>query len=114
MVEYSEGLLDSVFGAISNPTRRAILERLAEGPARVTEIARNFRVSLNAVSKHLMVLQRAGLIRRDIRGRDHICSLEAQPLNEASTWIETMQAFWDVRLDALEQHVVGRRKGKRS
>lgn len=107
MVEYCEASLDSVFGAIANPTRRAILQQLGRSPARVTEIANNFPVSLNAVSKHLIVLQRAGLIRREVRGRDHFCSLEARPFREASAWIECMRLFWDERLDALERHVAG-------
>ncbi len=105
MVERSQSLLDGVFGAIADPTRRAILQHLARSPARVTDIAKKFPVSLNAVSKHLIVLQRAGLVRREVRGRDHICSLNAQPLREASVWIEEMRAFWEERLDALERHL---------
>jgi DNA-binding transcriptional ArsR family regulator len=113
MVEYHEAQLDGVFGAIANPTRRAILQQLGSGPKRVTEVANQFPVSLNAVSKHLIVLQRAGLIRREVRGRDHYCSLEARPLQEASTWLECMREFWDERLDALERHVVAKRKRAR-
>jgi DNA-binding transcriptional ArsR family regulator len=70
-------------------------------------------MSLNAVSKHLIVLERVGLIRREVRGRDHFCSLPARPLREASIWIECMREFWDERLDALERHVAGKRKRKR-
>lgn len=110
MVERLQLLLDGVFGAIADPTRRAILRQLGSSPARVTEIAKNFPVSLNAVSKHLMVLERAGLIRREVRGRDHFCSLNPQPLREASSWIEEVRAFWEQRLDALERHLDERRR----
>jgi DNA-binding transcriptional ArsR family regulator len=110
MVERTQAMLDGVFGAIADPTRRAILQQLGRSPARVTDIAKKFPVSLNAVSKHLVVLERAGLLRREVRGRDHICSLNAQPLREASFWIEEMRAFWEERLDALERHLAARRK----
>jgi len=110
MVERSPQVLDDVFGAISDQTRRAILQHLGRNPARVTDIAMKFPVSLNAVSKHLMVLERAGLIRRKIRGRDHICSLNGQPLREASVWIEEMRGFWELRLDALERHLLDKRR----
>lgn len=97
--------MNSVFAAVADPTRRAILQQLGRNPARVTEIARNFPISLNAVSKHLKVLQRAGLISRNIRGRDHVCSLTLEPLLEATAWIEEMRAFWDERVDALESYL---------
>ena len=103
-------MLDSVFSALADPTRRVILQELGRSPARVTDIARKFPVSLNAVSKHLIVLQRAGLVRRVDQGRDHICSLNLQPLREASLWIEEMRTFWEQRLDALERHVADRRR----
>ncbi|MBZ5578319.1 MAG: metalloregulator ArsR/SmtB family transcription factor [Acidobacteriia bacterium] len=110
MVEHQAAALDRVFGAIADPTRRAILQELGRSPARVTEIAANFPVSLNAISKHLMVLERAGLLRREVRGRDHVCSLEARPLRQAADWITETRAFWEVRLDAFERHVVEKRK----
>ena len=97
-----------MFGAIADPTRRAILRQLGQSPARVTDIAKHFPVSLNAVSKHLMVLQQAGLVRREIRGREHICSLNAEPLREASAWIEEMRWFWAQRLEAFERHLVAK------
>jgi DNA-binding transcriptional ArsR family regulator len=112
MVERATASLDGVFGAIAHPTRRAILRHLGRNPARVTDIARRFPVSLNAVSKHLIVLQRAGLVRMDIRGRDHLCRLEGTPLREASAWIDGMRIFWEERLDALEQHIADRRRRK--
>lgn len=113
MVDHSAAALSVVFDAISDPTRRAILKRLGRGPARVTDIAKRFPVSLNAVSKHLKVLQRAGLVRRDIHGRDHVLSLDARPLRGASAWIDEMECFWEDRLDALERHVAMKRRRKR-
>ena len=112
MVEYSPERLDGVFGAIADPTRRAILRQLAGGPLRVTDIAKKYPVSLNAVSKHLIVLQRAGLVSQEIRGRDRVCSLNGQPLREASAWIEQMSEFWGKRLDALERRIAARRRSK--
>ncbi|MBZ5622833.1 MAG: metalloregulator ArsR/SmtB family transcription factor [Acidobacteriia bacterium] len=110
MVECSPPLLDSVFGALADPTRRAILQQLGSSPARVTDIAKKFPVSLNAVSKHLIVLERAGLIRREITGRDHVCRLDGQPLAEASAWMREVQNFWERRLDALERHIARKRR----
>lgn len=110
MVE-RQNSLDGVFSAIADPTRRAILQQLGENPARVTDIAKNFPVSLNAVSKHLMVLEQAGLIRREIQGREHLIQLDSGPLQEASQWLES-RAFWNARLDALEVHVRKKRKRK--
>jgi DNA-binding transcriptional ArsR family regulator len=110
MVYRSSKSLDSVFGAVADPTRRAILQQLGQSPARVSDIARNFPVSLNAISKHIIVLQHAGLVRQEARGRDRICSLNAQPLREASLWIELMRGFWEQRLDALERHLATKRR----
>ena len=110
MAHHSSPALDQVFGSIADPTRRAILEQLGHGPARVTEIARKFPISLNAVSKHLMVLERAGLIRRKIEGRDHICNLNLIPLRDASAWIEEVRTYWETRLDAFEQHLAIQRR----
>jgi DNA-binding transcriptional ArsR family regulator len=109
MVEYKPGL-DEVFGALADPTRRAILILLESNSARVTDIARNFPVSLNAVSKHLIVLERAGLVQREVLGRNHICRLNARPLQEASAWMIKMHAFWEERLDALERHMAAKRR----
>jgi DNA-binding transcriptional ArsR family regulator len=88
--------------ALSDPTRRAILERLARGEARVTDVAQPFEISLNAVSKHLKILERAGLVRREIRGRNHVLHFEGKRLAEAAEWIGTMRQFWEDRLDALD------------
>jgi DNA-binding transcriptional ArsR family regulator len=114
MVEYESATLDRVFAAVADPTRRAILDVLARRPATVTEIARPFPVSLNAISKHIKTLERAGLIRREVVGREHYCHLEARPLRRATAWLEHHRAFWEARLDALERHIVARRKRDRS
>jgi len=112
VVEYLSPTLDSVFAAVADPTRRAILRQLGKQPARVTDIAKRFPVSLNAISKHLKVLERAGLIEREVDGREHICRLNTLPLEKASLWIAETRAFWERRLDALESHVLKKRKRK--
>ncbi len=106
MVEYVQRTdLDHVFAALADPTRRAILGALSNGPATIKEIARPFPVSLNAVSKHVMVLERAGLLRREIKGREHHCRIDARPLGQADVWLRHYRQFWDQRLDALEVYV---------
>jgi len=100
-------MLDRVFGAISDPTRRAILNRLASGDERVTEVASNFPISLNSVSKHVRVLEQAGLVTRTIQGRNHVLSLNADPMAEAAEWIDHYRAFWTDRLAALDRFVTG-------
>ena len=102
MVELNQAGLNSTYAALADPSRRAILARLRRGAARVTEIAEPFDMSLNAVSKHIRVLERAGLIRREISGRDHFLTVNVEPLIEASGWIEEQKTFWEGRLDALE------------
>jgi len=103
--------LDTALSALSHASRRAIIARLsAEGPARVTEIAEPFDISLNAVSKHLMVLEQAGLIRRTKRGRDHIIAFEPGPLKEIARWIHTYEKFWADRLDRIEHYFEERHK----
>jgi DNA-binding transcriptional ArsR family regulator len=110
MVEYQSDVLDHVFAAVADPTRRAILAALARKPATVTEIARSFPVSLNAISKHIKVLERAGLIRREVVGREHHCYLQPRPLHRANAWLEHYRGFWEARLVALERHVAARRR----
>jgi DNA-binding transcriptional ArsR family regulator len=106
MVEHSRSAeLDRVFSALADPTRRAILRRLTEHPATINEIAKPFRVSLNAVSKHVMRLERAGMLRREIKGRQHYCWVEPAPLREANQWLEHYRQFWEQRLDSLEAYV---------
>jgi DNA-binding transcriptional ArsR family regulator len=111
VVEYSQTSLNRVFSAVADPTRRAILRALEKNPAIITEIAKPFSVSLNAVSKHVMVLERAGLVRREIKGREHVCTLEPRPLRDATAWLDHYRQFWDVRLDALERYVAQKVKG---
>ena len=94
--------LDRTLMALADPTRRAILDRLLEGEARVTELARPFAMSLNAVSKHIRMLERARLVRRRRSGREHVLSLNPGSLDEASAWIEAQRALWITRLDALD------------
>jgi DNA-binding transcriptional ArsR family regulator len=112
MGERSATMLDRVFAAVSDPTRRAILARLAESDARVTDVAADFPISLNSTSKHIRVLEGAGLVRRHVRGREHILTLDAAPLAEASEWIEHYRRFWSEQLAALDAFVTGRRKGE--
>jgi DNA-binding transcriptional ArsR family regulator len=106
-------VLDRVFSAVSDPTRRAILARLADSDARVTDLASAFPISLNSTSKHIRVLEGAGLVRRTVRGREHILSLDAAPLADALEWIEHYQQFWTDRLAALDAFVTGRNEDRR-
>ena len=106
--------LSTVLGAIAHPSRRAILRRLADGPARVTEIAAPFDMSLNAVSKHLKVLEGAGLVDRDVQGRDHLIQFRAEPLRAVSQWVHEYERFWTQRLDRLEQYFRNEKGKKRS
>lgn len=94
--------LEHTLTALADPTRRAILQRLSLGEARVTEVAAPFSISLNSVSKHIRVLERARLVRRRRVGRDHFLSFNPKPMDEAARWIESQRAFWTSRLDALE------------
>jgi DNA-binding transcriptional ArsR family regulator len=105
--------LSTVLSAISHPSRRAILRRLAEGPARVTEIAAPFDMSLNAVSKHLKVLEGAGLVDRDVQGRDHVIRFRGEPLRTVSDWVHEYERFWTERLDNLEQFFKNKKKEKK-
>jgi DNA-binding transcriptional ArsR family regulator len=95
--------LDDTMLALADPTRRAILKRLTRGEARVTELAAPFDMTLNAVSKHIRVLERARLVQRRRDGREHILSFNPKPLDEAALWIERQRNFWNARLDALER-----------
>ncbi len=104
-VNDSEAALDAVFGALSDATRRAIVSRLAEGAASVGDLAAPFAMSLPAVSKHLKVLERAGLLARDRDGRLHRCRLEPRAMDDAGEWIGRTRAFWEGRLDALARYL---------
>jgi DNA-binding transcriptional ArsR family regulator len=105
MVNYSTALLDATFGALADPTRRAILARLAQGEAMVTELAKPFRISLPAISKHVRILESAGLLEREINGRVHRCRLAAEPMKNAAAWIEQYRAFWESQFDALANYL---------
>lgn len=97
--------LDHTFGALADPTRRAILARLATGEATVGELARPFDVSRPAISKHLRVLERAGLVRRTRDGRISRCELDAVPMREAAEWVERYREFWEGQLDSLSRYL---------
>jgi DNA-binding transcriptional ArsR family regulator len=94
--------LDHTLIALADPTRRAILQRLGQGSARVTELAEPFAISLNSVSKHIRLLERADLVHREKSGRDHWLTLNAQPMDEALQWMHAQREAWTARLDTLE------------
>ncbi|MFC0039883.1 metalloregulator ArsR/SmtB family transcription factor [Actinomadura rayongensis] len=104
MAEQVEAL-DLTYAALAHPTRRAILERVRADPVRVTDVAREFPMALATVSKHIRVLERAGLVRRDVHGRDHYLSAAPGPLAEAEAWIARYTAFWERSADALARHL---------
>jgi len=114
MVERSQPAeLNQIFSALADPTRRAILQGLTRRSATIQEIAQPFPVSLNAISKHVMVLERAGLVRREIRGREHHCWIDPKPLREADAWLQHYRQFWEHRLDALEVYVARKFKASK-
>lgn len=101
MIEYQPAL-DGVFHALSDPTRRAMLRALADHERSVGELAAPFEITLAAASKHIKTLERAGLVKRTVQGRTHLCALDAAPLAEADAWLREYAKFWTARLDALE------------
>lgn len=105
MVNYTEAGLDRAFAALAHPIRRGILARLATGEATVAELAKPFKVSAPAISKHLRILEEAGLLSRRKLGREHHCRLEERRMREAQGWIERHRRFWNERLDALERYL---------
>lgn len=100
-------MLDALFHALSDPTRRAMLERLAEGEASVSELGQPFEMTPQAVSKHVRVLEEAGLVRRTVDGRVHRLTLEPRALEPVAKWVETYQRFWEQQMDALAAYVEG-------
>ena len=98
--------LDTVFRAIADPTRRAMIARLAREPQTVGALAEPFDISLAAASKHIQVLERAGLVRRTVQGRTHTVRLHAEPLRAGIEWMRRYERFWNERLDALEQQLL--------
>jgi len=105
MVNYSAQQLDIIFSALSDSTRRAMLLRLCDGEMSVMELAKPFDISKPAITKHLKVLEKAGLLRRQVIGRVHRCRLVPQPLNEAAEWIAFYEKFWNTKLDALDSYL---------
>ena len=105
MWETKDEELDAVFGALADPTRRAILARLARGAASVTELAGPFEMSLPGISKHLKVLRRAGLIEQGREAQWRPCRLEAGPLKEVNDWIGTYRRFWEETFDRLDEYL---------
>lgn len=107
MVEQQSPRLDAVFRALGDATRRQMLQDLADGERTVTQLAEPFDMSLAAASKHIKALEGAGLIRREVRGRMHICRLDASPLSGAHDWLQFYERFWKQRLDELERLLRG-------
>ncbi len=103
MVELQTSRLDSVFHALGDATRRRMLHELARGERTVGQLAEPFAISLAAASKHIKVLENAGLIRREVRGRTHLCRLDPGPLASAHHWLSIYERFWTDRLDVLER-----------
>ena len=103
MVELDAPELDSVFHALGDSTRRSMLRELADGERTVGQLAEPFAISLAAASKHIKALERARLIRRDVRGRTHVCRLDPGPLASAHRWLAAYERFWTGRLDVLER-----------
>jgi DNA-binding transcriptional ArsR family regulator len=103
MVELQTPQMNSIFHALGDATRRSMLRDLARGERTVSELAEPFAMSLAAASKHIKVLEHAGLIRREVRGRTHLCRLEAGPLASAHDWLGFYERFWTSRLDELER-----------
>ena len=103
MVELNAPPLDAVFHALGDFTRRRMLRELADGERTVGQLAEPFAISLAAASKHIKALEKAGMIRREVRGRTHVCRLDPGPLASANAWLSFYERFWTARLDALEK-----------
>ena len=104
--------LTDVLTAISHPTRRAIIAQLANGPARFLDIAKPFEITLNAVTKHLKLLERAGLVERKKQGREVIISFRAEPLHDVAAWVGGYEGFWNERLDKFEEYFRNKNRKK--
>ena len=102
--------LDWIFEALADATRRSMLDRLRSGPLTVTELARPCAMSLNGASKHIKKLEKSGLVRRSITGREHLCALDARGFEDAVNWMRHYSVFWAGRIDALESHLTSKRK----
>jgi len=104
--------LDRSFEALSHPARRAIVSRLAAGQATVGEASRGLGISKPAVTKHVKVLEAAGIVRRSVHGRQHTLELEPSPLHEASSWLELHRSLWEAKFEVVERHLADKREGK--
>jgi DNA-binding transcriptional ArsR family regulator len=113
-VAIDEGRLSETFAALANSTRRAILARLAEGGATVNDLAEPFELTLPAISKHIKVLERAGLVVRGQRAQYRPCALDAAPLEEVSTWAEQYRAVWEARFDRMDDYLTQLRPQRRT
>jgi DNA-binding transcriptional ArsR family regulator len=113
VVNYSSSL-DNVAAAIADPTRRAIIDRLTHGPARISDLAEPFPMSLTGFCKHVKVLERAGLVKRTRQGRENTLEFQPLPLREVSGWILKYEPFWNKRLDRLEQFFKTKREKSKS
>lgn len=102
MVNHSQERLDAVFGALSDPTRRSMLRELSVRPSTVGELASPYAISLAAASKHIKVLERAGLVKRTVQGRVHRCELDVRPMHAGMEWMRHYEQWWNERLDVLE------------
>lgn len=102
--------LSEILTAVSHPTRRAIIERLTKGPSRFVDIAEPFDTALNSVTKHLKLLERAGLIEREKKGREVFISLRGEPLQEVAKWVHHYERFWSERLNEFERHFKTKKK----
>lgn len=96
------GRLDAVFHALAHPARRSMLRRLSAGPRNIGELASPFAMTFAGASKHVRVLERAGLVRRKVEGREHVCRIVPQPLKAATDWLADYERYWTTRLDALD------------
>ena len=103
MVEQQAAPLNAVFHALADPTRRAILKRLAKCESSIGELAAPFKMTFAGASKHIKALERAGLVRRTVKGRTHVCRLDPKPLAKAHDWLRYYEQFWSARLDLLRQ-----------
>ena len=103
MVDHQQLRLDRVFRALSDNTRRAMLERLAKGEQTVGDLAAPYRMSLAAASKHIQTLERAGLVKRTVRGRIHYCRIDPRPLSKADSWLRAYERLWDTRIERLAE-----------
>lgn len=112
MVEHSSDALDAVFHALASPIRRAMLRRLEREAHSVGELAEPFDISLAAASKHIKVLESAGLVHRSVQGRTHLCRLNPRPMHAGMEWIRHYETFWNKRLDELEALLLDKDRSK--